>query len=237
MSDLEDSDIEDTEKDEPEDTEKDELEDTEKDGSEKGVFEPTIPTRKLQHIESDNDDDDDDLDTDDDLSPDEYTASLEGQTSNKSITDLGSVQKIDDTSQLSPINSDVESEDDDYLKKFNIDNRDNYVNEFHPECFTGNSTDIESLTKIVRDANNVIIDNNHRTNPFLTKYEKAKVLGQRAKQLNYGAKPYISVPANIIEGYLIAQLELKEKKLPIIIRRPLPGGNSEYWKLIDLEEI
>jgi len=45
------------------------------------------------------------------------------------------------------------------------------------------------------------------------------------------------VPNNVIDGYLIAKLELEEKLIPIIIRRPLPNGKSEYWKIKDLEII
>jgi hypothetical protein len=47
----------------------------------------------------------------------------------------------------------------------------------------------------------------------------------------------IPVDKKIIDGYLIAQLELQQKALPFIIRRPLPGGKSEYWRLADLELI
>ena len=75
----------------------------------------------------------------------------------------------------------------------------------------------------------------HKTNPILTKYEKTRVLGQRTKQLNNGAKPMIKVKENIIDSYLIAEMELKEKKIPFIIRRPLANGYSEYWTLEDLE--
>ena len=83
----------------------------------------------------------------------------------------------------------------------------------------------------------IINDPNHMTNPLLTKYEKTKVLGLRASQLNNGAEPFIEVDENIIDGYKIAELELKEKKIPFIIQRPLPGGNCEFWKLEDLEQI
>ena len=98
-----------------------------------------------------------------------------------------------------------------------------------------NFMEIEELSKVLRNNNNIIIDKNHRTIPILTKYEKTRVLGQRAKQINSGSKPYINVSENIIDGYLIAELELQEKKIPFIIRRPLPNGKSEYWKLKDLE--
>jgi DNA-directed RNA polymerase I, II, and III subunit RPABC2 len=41
----------------------------------------------------------------------------------------------------------------------------------------------------------------------------------------------------MIDGYLIALKEFEEKKIPFIIRRPLPDGTSEYWRLSDLEII
>ena len=36
---------------------------------------------------------------------------------------------------------------------------------------------------------------------------------------------------------LIAKKELEKKLLPFIIKRPLPNGECEYWKLKDLEII
>ena len=45
----------------------------------------------------------------------------------------------------------------------------------------------------------------------------------------------IDVPPEIIKGYTIAEMELEQKKLPFIIRRPLPNGSSEYWRVSDLE--
>jgi DNA-directed RNA polymerase I, II, and III subunit RPABC2 len=71
----------------------------------------------------------------------------------------------------------------------------------------------------------------------LTKYEKTRIIGIRTKQINEGAKPYLDVNPTIIDGYIIAQLELEHKKLPFIIRRPIPNGGSELWKLQDLEII
>ena len=93
------------------------------------------------------------------------------------------------------------------------------------------------MSVVTRDEHNIIIDPLHRTLPFLTKYEQARVLGQRAKQIECGAKPFIKVPENIIDSYIIAELELKEKKIPFIIRRPLSNGTCEYWNLRDLEII
>ena len=66
-------------------------------------------------------------------------------------------------------------------------------------------------------------------------YEKAKIIGVRAKQLNNGADTFIDIHNNMIDGLTIAEEELKQKKIPFIIRRPLPNGASEYWKVKDLE--
>jgi DNA-directed RNA polymerases I, II, and III subunit RPABC2 len=136
---------------------------------------------------------------------------------------------------------DDDDDDDDtdntYMQKFNSDINRQYVTEFHPESMINNYDEINALSNVVRDRHNNIIDSLHRTLPYLTKYERARVLGQRAKQINSGAKAFVKVPENIIDGYLIAELELTQKRIPFIIRRPIPGGACEYWKLKDLEII
>ena len=91
------------------------------------------------------------------------------------------------------------------------------------------------LCKIVKNKNGQIIDPLHTTIPYLTRYEKAKIIGVRAKQLNNGADTFIDIHNNMIDGLTIAEEELKQKKIPFIIRRPLPNGASEYWKVKDLE--
>jgi len=77
-------------------------------------------------------------------------------------------------------------------------------------------------------------DNNHRTYPFLTKFERTKIIGLRANQLSKGAAAFIAVPKHITDVRDIARLELDQKRLPYIIKRPLPNGLFEYWRLADL---
>jgi DNA-directed RNA polymerase I, II, and III subunit RPABC2 len=124
-----------------------------------------------------------------------------------------------------------------YLQKFDKEINDNYLVNFHPESAIHNYDEILAMTKVVRDKNGIIIDQLHRTIPYLTKYEKARILGQRAKQINSGATVFVKVPEKVIDGYLIAELELQEKRVPFIIRRPMPNGGSEYWSIKDLENI
>ena len=125
--------------------------------------------------------------------------------------------------------------DDNYLQKFDDDMNKNFLVDFHPECVNHNDDEIQALTTVVRDANNNIIDDLHKTIPYLTKYEKTRIIGQRTKQINSGSKTFVNVPENVIDGYLVALMELEQKRIPFIIRRPIPNGGSEYWNLRDLE--
>jgi DNA-directed RNA polymerase subunit K/omega len=77
-------------------------------------------------------------------------------------------------------------------------------------------------------------DSNHRTYPFLTNYEKTKIIGLRANQISKGSVPFVAVPKHITDVRDIARLELEQKRLPFIIKRPLPNGQFEYWRLADL---
>ena len=130
-----------------------------------------------------------------------------------------------------------EEEDENYLQKFDREISKNYITDQHPECAIHNYDEIAKLSFIVRDNDNIIVDPLHKTLPFLTKYEKARTLGQRSKQIECGATPLIKVPEGIIDAHIIAELELQQKRIPFIIRRPIPGGGSEYWNLKDLDII
>jgi len=154
-------------------------------------------------------------------------------------SDNGSaVENIDDSSIPSQNDSDEEDddeEDDDYLQKLDEHVRTKVIENHHPELKTLNYEEVEALATVIRDKNNIIIDALHRTLPILTRYEKARILGERAKQINSGAKPMIEVEPTLIDGYLIALKELEQKRIPFIIQRPLPNGGSEYWRVADLE--
>ncbi len=145
----------------------------------------------------------------------------------------------EDAEQFSANGSDDDDDDEDedanYLQKFSEQLKQNVITEHHPELVVSNFHEVDALCHVVRDADGTIIDPLHTTLPFVTKYEKAKILGERAKQLNAGAVPFVEVNEDIIDGYLIALAEFEQKKIPMIIRRPLPNNASEYWRLQDLE--
>jgi DNA-directed RNA polymerase I, II, and III subunit RPABC2 len=105
----------------------------------------------------------------------------------------------------------------------------------HPEC---NLDYIEQVApkiplQVVPPGGNKA-DANHRTYPFLTVFERTKIIGLRANQLSKGAVPYVAVPPHLTDVRDIARYELEQKRLPFIIKRPLPNGTFEYWRLSDL---
>ena len=65
--------------------------------------------------------------------------------------------------------------------------------------------------------------------PTLTRFEKARIMGARALQLSLGAPLFIPIPKNAITSLEIAMDELKQKVIPIVIKRTLP--NQDYQNI------
>jgi DNA-directed RNA polymerase subunit K/omega len=186
----------------------------------------------------DDDDDDEDGSVVSDVDQDDLS---DGE--NNEETDNGKSKIVVEAKKKKPVIINYDDEDDDsdddmnYLQKFDLDINTNYVSDYHPECQVPNFDEISKLAVVVRDEYNTIIDPLHRTIPYLTKYEKARILGQRAKQIESGSEPFINIPESVIDGHIIAELELQQKRIPFIIRRPIPDGSFEYWHVRDLENI
>jgi DNA-directed RNA polymerase subunit K/omega len=133
-------------------------------------------------------------------------------------------------------NIDLENNDSmEFLQKFTKEYKSDYILSNHQESLNKNYDEIKKFLDVTKDNNNNIIDAFHRTIPILTKYEKTKIIGIRLKQLNNGAKPYVTVSDTILDNNIIVNMELIQKVLPFIVSRPLPNNTYEYWKLKDLE--
>ena len=140
---------------------------------------------------------------------------------------------------LEEVTSDEDSDDEynENMQKLEQDINTDYLHAYHPEIKQINYKELLTLSNITRNKKGIIIDPLHKTLPFLTRYEKAKILGLRAKQINHGSKPFIEIPRDVMDGHTIAYMELIQNSIPFIIRRPLPNGGSEYWKVSDLKNI
>ncbi|CAG7837903.1 unnamed protein product [Allacma fusca] len=71
------------------------------------------------------------------------------------------------------------------------------------------------------------------TTPYMTKYERARVLGTRALQISMCAPVMVELEGET-DPLQIAMKELKQRKIPIIIRRYLPDGSYEDWGIEEL---
>jgi len=63
--------------------------------------------------------------------------------------------------------------------------------------------------------------------PTLTRFEKARIMGARALQLSLGAPVFIEIPKNATTSLEIAMEELKQRVIPIVIKRTLPNGDYQ----------
>lgn len=97
-----------------------------------------------------------------------------------------------------------------------------------------------------RQANKVRV-----TTPYLTKYERARVLGTRALQIRcvpliffsacislslvYSMNAPVLVPLDgETDALQIAIKELSQRKIPLTVRRYLPDGSFEDWSVSEL---
>ena len=190
------------------------------------------------------DQDDDENDEDDPRDEDEDEDNDENRSEVDPDDDMDDVlEEVDLNEEIENVNygdnNDLEEdydEDDINYQKFENYSVIENLEESHPEIRSANIDEIKVLSKVVRNDKGDIVDGFHTTAPFLTKYEKARIIGTRAEQIERGAPSFIKdLDENIIHGRTIAIEEFEKKLIPFIIARPLPNKKVEYWKLQDLE--
>jgi DNA-directed RNA polymerase subunit K/omega len=97
------------------------------------------------------------------------------------------------------------------------------------------------VNSITRDTINETLKTQRKTLPYYSKYDYTVLLGTRAQQLAEGSKPLVETKGLDISGpqfiWDLAKREILEHKLPYIIHRRLPGGESEYWSCTELSVI
>ena len=80
---------------------------------------------------------------------------------------------------------------------------------------------LKNSDKSVRDKK--VPENERTTTPYMTKYERARILGTRALQISMNAPVMVDLEGET-DPLQIAIKELREKKIPLIVRRYLPDG-------------
>ena len=132
--------------------------------------------------------------------------------------------------------ADAGSDTEEMVRLIDPDQAKGELADYHPMIIVPTDEEVAALAMVVRDAKGNIIDDKHsNTFPWLTRFERARVIGTRATQLSHGAPPQINVPDGLIDSMKIAEIELENGQIPFIIRRPLPDGTSEYWPVNELQ--
>lgn len=101
-----------------------------------------------------------------------------------------------------------------------------------------NINETSNIEKLLQDfyKNYSSMKKTYKTTPILSKYEKTRILSERTQQLANGSSSYLKNPDSYNTIYDIALEELKQNKIPFIIKREL-ANNVELWKLEDLKVV
>ncbi|CRG95261.1 DNA-directed RNA polymerase subunit I, putative [Plasmodium gallinaceum] len=140
------------------------------------------------------------------------------------------------------LNDDDEYMGDEFGQGVDSDDGDNYDNDI--DIITDNQIKKDKSDYENSEGND---DSIRITSPYLTKYEKARIIGTRALQISLNAPLTIPIETqndsnnkSEYDNYLnndplvIAEKELYNKSIPFILRRYLPNGSYEDWKLDEL---
>lgn len=85
------------------------------------------------------------------------------------------------------------------------------------------------------DLANRVPDNVRQTYNLLTKFEITRIISTRAEQIARGSAP--TIQTNLTVPIEIAEEELNQKKIPIIIRRPIGEGNDKKYEEWDTKDL
>lgn len=159
------------------------------------------------------------------------------------FNDTDKTSDIEDTSSMDNLSDTTDDFYDSLSETENIDEEVDENTEINDKCIykyveeseSDEEVDIEDLF----DDDDYAIDKAYVpkekriTKPYLTKYERVRLLSVRTKQLAAGAKPLIK-NAGDLSSKQIAELEIKNNAIPLIIDRPLPCGLIERWYISEL---
>lgn len=141
-------------------------------------------------------------------------------------------------------NDKIDSENYDQI----IDNSVDKAIELYRKVREGNNKDltekqiaeIDKECEIIRNRETITQDSQHKPieisnknneivtgPPTLTRFEKARIMGARALQLSLGAPVFIEIPKTAVTSLEIAMEELKQRVIPIVIKRTLPNGDYQ----------
>ena len=125
------------------------------------------------------------------------------------------------------------SDREDNMDDFDSNEEDDDVDVIEDELIEDEKQDEGNELGGIRRGLRKVPDAERITSRFMTKYERARILGSRALQISKNA-PLMVDPGEESDPYKLAEMELDKRKVPFIVRRYLPDGSYEDWKVSEL---
>ncbi|KAI9817877.1 MAG: DNA-directed RNA polymerases I II and III subunit RPABC2 [Pycnora praestabilis] len=119
----------------------------------------------------------------------------------------------------SPEDAEEDGLDDPDAKRPNLSNGDRVVVTTDPAAAAA----AKKTNGVVGLKEKRVPDDKRNTTPYMTKYERARVLGTRSLQISMNAPVLVDLEGET-DPLQIAIKELREKKIPLVVRRYLPDG-------------
>jgi DNA-directed RNA polymerase subunit K/omega len=197
---------------------------------------PTIPIKVDLKTTTEDDDDKSSVSTDSDIMSgtfsqlDENEEQVEeiNESDVESVEEEEEVEDIIEATEEEPVEDEATEEQAPKLKKKKGVKK-NIVTS--ADCLYNNidfEEDYDEKEEQIEDSKRITINR-------LTKYERVRIIGIRAKQIMTGANILVKGVENKTPVE-IAELELKYNMVPFKIKRRLPNGKFEIWKLSELEK-
>jgi DNA-directed RNA polymerase subunit K/omega len=181
--------------------------------------------------EDDVEDIDEDVE-DDDLDKDNLEAGDEEDAEDEDVEDVEDEDVEDD-------DSDDDSVEDALNKSSELEQKEDNSDEEVDEALLKQTHDDAFISQIVGTNTFQNSNKDHRFYfPYLTKYEKTRLVSTRAQQLNKRSPPLIDISKlRVINSINIALEELKQNKLPLMIKRVFNENNFQVYRLDELQDI
>ncbi len=98
-------------------------------------------------------------------------------------------------------------------------------------------TDDPSEMSVNKQGHTILgVGNPRRTSaPNGTKYEKARLIAARYKMIEDGCPHGLGSECLITDSLELAEEEFRQCKIPILIKRPMPGNVRELWSMSELK--
>ncbi|RVW76621.1 DNA-directed RNA polymerases II and V subunit 6B [Vitis vinifera] len=101
------------------------------------------------------------------------------------------------------------------------------------EAENNNNEDVPDALEEQEKEVHETVERPRKTSKYMTKYERARILGTRALQISMNAPVMVELEGET-DPLEIAMKELRERKIPFTIRRYLPDGSYEDWGVDEL---